>query len=811
MLDSLLRPWSSLLLLLLLAGCQTGAPPVSAPPATAVSTLAPSHTPTASPTPTIRATRTPTPTASPTPSATPSPTPTPRPAALREQADTALHNGDYAAAIALYDQVVAAEPSPALKALAQWQQGQARWYDGQEEAALQSFVALAADTAFRQQHPQVYYWLGRAYAAGGQPELAAEAWRIYAEQQPLLGGLAYERAGDAYAAHAQPVPALAHYEVALKSGVGLVAELRIREKMAQASLQMDDAADAIAHYRAILNQARNPAYRTEIFYRLGQAQLIASQDHAAMLSFHQATITAPDNAFAYLALIVLVDTEEPVDALLRARIDVAAGAVIPALTVLRTYLAENEGHSGEAHALMAQAYEQLGQYARATAAWQMLIETHPADQRLGEAWLGRARDLWRLGDVTAAREVYLAAANTVDDPATAAKALWWAGVLAERDEGNLAEAVRDFERLWRRYPQSRDAGRAGFRAGLALWRLQRLPEAQAVWQEVAVADAGLWSAAADFWLGRLLLQQEGKATARAHWRGTEDRWGIENYYGVRATQWLRRLGPTPVPSPTPTPSIPDLSAWLTTWVASATPIDLSAPRSEMERPIAMYRAGELQAAYAVFRSYRQAWRDDPVYSLSLALLSRDLGYYDISIRAAARVAFLSGMPLTALPGELQRLIYPVYFPDLIAAAARRYDLDEAVLLALVRQESHFGTTATSLAAASGLTQVIPSTGRAIARQLDFVDYEEALLYRPYVSVEFGAYYLAQGIEQAEGSVMQALAGYNGGPGNAAFWRQQSGADDDLFLELISFDETQSYVRLVLWQAELYRRMYPHLH
>ncbi|NOZ71184.1 MAG: lytic transglycosylase domain-containing protein, partial [Chloroflexi bacterium] len=81
-------------------------------------------------------------------------------------------------------------------------------------------------------------------------------------------------------------------------------------------------------------------------------------------------------------------------------------------------------------------------------------------------------------------------------------------------------------------------------------------------------------------------------------------------------------------------------------------------------------------------------------------------------------------------------------------------------------------------------------------------------YRPYVSVDFGAFYLAQGIRQADGSVMQALAGYNGGPGNAAFWRDQAGPDEDLFLELISFSETQRYVRSVLWQAAIYRWLYP---
>ena len=162
------------------------------------------------------------------------------------------------------------------------------------------------------------------------------------------------------------------------------------------------------------------------------------------------------------------------------------------------------------------------------------------------------------------------------------------------------------------------------------------------------------------------------------------------------------------------------------------------------------------------------------------------------------------------PLALQKLIYPIHFPDLILPAAEKYDLDPAVFLGLVRQESLFGSAAISSAAARGLTQVIPSTGRSIAQQLAWPDYRDELLYRPYVSVEFGSFYLGQGIEGAGGNVPQALAGYNGGPGNAAYWRKLAGEDDDLFVELVSFAETQLYLRTIAVQAGHYRRLYPEL-
>ena len=139
---------------------------------------------------------------------------------------------------------------------------------------------------------------------------------------------------------------------------------------------------------------------------------------------------------------------------------------------------------------------------------------------------------------------------------------------------------------------------------------------------------------------------------------------------------------------------------------------------------------------------------------------------------------LSPTNFVDLPNALQKLIYPIHYDDLILPAAAEYGLDPHIFLALIRQESLFGSAATSVAAAQGLAEIIPSTGASIAEQLNWPNYSNELLYRPYVNVRFGAYYLGRGLENA-GNLPQALAGYNGGPGNAGFWRRLAG-EDDLF-------------------------------
>ena len=164
--------------------------------------------------------------------------------------------------------------------------------------------------------------------------------------------------------------------------------------------------------------------------------------------------------------------------------------------------------------------------------------------------------------------------------------------------------------------------------------------------------------------------------------------------------------------------------------------------------------------------------------------------------------------IDALPRFLGCLLYPTYFDDLIEKEAEEFDFAPLVLYALLRQESLFEGFATSYAAAHGLMQVIPPTGAQIAEALDWPPgYETPDLYRPLVSVRFGTWYLAQQRDRFDGELYPAMAGYNGGPGNAARWWAEAGEDRDLFVELIGFQETRTYVERITEHHAKYRWLY----
>jgi len=103
---------------------------------------------------------------------------------------------------------------------------------------------------------------------------------------------------------------------------------------------------------------------------------------------------------------------------------------------------------------------------------------------------------------------------------------------------------------------------------------------------------------------------------------------------------------------------------------------------------------------------------------------------------------------------------------------------------------------------------MPATGAEIARKLGLRDFDSDDLYRPMLSIRFGAYYLAQQLTFLEGNPFFALAAYNGGAGNALRWMGgDRGADPDVFVESIDYDETALYVRLVMESYAYYQQLY----
>ena len=161
-----------------------------------------------------------------------------------------------------------------------------------------------------------------------------------------------------------------------------------------------------------------------------------------------------------------------------------------------------------------------------------------------------------------------------------------------------------------------------------------------------------------------------------------------------------------------------------------------------------------------------------------------------------------------LPEVVRKLLYPRYFYSFIAADAKRYETDPAMVLSIMREESRFNPRAKSAAAARGLLQFIITTARDIGQSVGIVDVEPEDLYDPRVIIRLGAKYISELAEQFGGDRYRTAAAYNAGPKQVALWsRIQPAAGDDYFMTAVNFDETKHYIRKVMNSYEQYAAIY----
>jgi soluble lytic murein transglycosylase len=141
----------------------------------------------------------------------------------------------------------------------------------------------------------------------------------------------------------------------------------------------------------------------------------------------------------------------------------------------------------------------------------------------------------------------------------------------------------------------------------------------------------------------------------------------------------------------------------------------------------------------------------------------------------------------------------------VQANAERQDLDPAVILGLIRQESMLDINAKSSVGALGLMQIMPKTGKQIALELNEKWQSEDKLYNPDVNLRYGAYYFKQLLNRFNGHFALAVAAYNAGPTRVSKWLPSIlPVAADIWIETIPFKETRKYVMSVLSYTLIYQ-------
>lgn len=767
-------------------------------------------------------TRTPSVTPTFTPSPVPTATPTPIPTIRIENADKALFDGDLDTALSNYRAAFDDTSDSNIKAAALWGMARAQSEGEHYSDALTYLQQLINDYPQSQFVASAYFLEGQDDSQSKLYDQAAAAYQSYLTARPgVIDSYVLEQQGDSFTAEGNYANALEAYTAA-QAAPHLDDAQALLIKIAQTRAQIGDYATAISMYNTIAADTNNDYIKAQMDYLTGEAYLAIHQDDQAFGFFRDAVANYPLSNYSYLGLVELVDAKAEVSDLDRGLTDYFAGQYDVALAALDRYISANPGNDGTPHYYRALTLEALENYPAAVDEFTHFIQTYPNHRRWADAWNNKADIQWmEMGDYKGAAQTLLDYVKAAPGSTQAPDALIAAGQILERD-GDLEQAAQVWERVANEYSGNDQAPTAEFDAGIMRYRAQDYNGALSTFQhDLVIATAPEDQARASLWIGKTQQMLNNPSEAQSAWQQAQtiDPTG---YYSLRAHDLL--LGQEPFTSSNKENLNIDLASerkdadsWVRLTFNLPADTDLSGPGPlasdpRLIRGTEFWNLGLYEEARAEFEDMRNTISTNAVATYRFGNYLLDLGAYRSAIFAIRQVLTLAGLNDTTTsmmaPAYFSHVRYGLYYSDLIVLAAQANGLDPLFLFSVVRQESLFEGFVSSTAGARGLMQIVPATGATIASSLGWPnDYDADQLYRPLVSIRLGAYYFASNRKLVGGSLYNALAAYNSGPGSALAWSKLSGDDPDLFLETIRFAEPQQYIRNIYEIYAIYTRLY----
>jgi soluble lytic murein transglycosylase len=292
------------------------------------------------------------------------------------------------------------------------------------------------------------------------------------------------------------------------------------------------------------------------------------------------------------------------------------------------------------------------------------------------------------------------------------------------------------------------------------------------------ADTPYAKARAGYWGGRA-AEAEGKPDLARKWyaAGAEH---MATFYGQLAAHQLGDDAP-PHPTPEPVPTNAERAAFEGNEIVRATQIFFSLGDRQLSKIFLLHLADGAKT---------------PTEFAMVAAMAEQNGRLDLGIAVAKR-AIAAGTPLM-IHG------YP------IIAMPAGGNTENALLFAVIRQESAFEVDAISPAGARGLMQLMPATAGSMASMLGEPLSVPRLTMDGLYNITLGRGYLQHMIDDFGGSYALAIASYNAGPGRIRQWLGEYGdprggkIDMVDWIETIPIDETRLYVQRVLENLQVYR-------
>jgi len=303
-----------------------------------------------------------------------------------------------------------------------------------------------------------------------------------------------------------------------------------------------------------------------------------------------------------------------------------------------------------------------------------------------------------------------------------------------------------------------------------------------------------------YWLGRNAERNGNTARARSYYRYAVERYP-QTYFGNAAIARLVKIGPgeeSPAEVLDKIPPPPALRSF-------DEPIPVAAAdrwaRAQALRSIAFDSSAEQELKNAYFATA------SPRFLLEAAQAAFDQGHFGAGMGyARAIIPNVDSRKFEDVPITAWKSLFPLPYEAALRREAARQNFDPMFAAGLIRQESTFQADAVSPKNAIGLMQVLPKTGKILARELK-VGFARNKLYDPDYNIELGMVYIASLVRQT-GALEYAAAAYNAGEDRIAAWKAERNYEEiPELVESIPFTETRDYVQIVLRNTHVYRMIY----
>lgn len=155
--------------------------------------------------------------------------------------------------------------------------------------------------------------------------------------------------------------------------------------------------------------------------------------------------------------------------------------------------------------------------------------------------------------------------------------------------------------------------------------------------------------------------------------------------------------------------------------------------------------------------------------------------------------------------QMIKILYKKDYSQYVSKYSQEYKIDENLIYAIIKAESNFEVDAVSKSDAQGLMQLMYSTAEDIARKAD-IELTKENIFEPDININLGTKYITELLQKYE-CLELALAAYNAGSGNVDKWIKNGIIKEDgSDIENIPFKETNTYVRKILRDYEIYTQL-----